>query len=256
MIWLHKILPLFMLPLGLALGLVALGLLLRRRLPVALGFALLWVFSLPITGDALTRWIERDAVRLPLQSMPNADAIVVLSGIVRTVNAAPGAQRNEWTDGIDRIEAGVALWQAGKAPVLVLTGGQVPWLPEAPPESQILSQWAQTQGIPSTAILHTPPVANTEQEAAAIAAMLPNRAQVLLVTSAFHMPRAEQLFKREGFEVIAFPVDLRSSAGKTPSVLDWLPSADALGDSSRALREWIGQGWYALRSIANQTLPG
>ena len=245
MIWLHKILPLFVLPLGLSMALVVLGLLLNRRWIVFMGLTVLWGFSLPVTGDALLRSAEQHAVRLPANAMPPADAIVVLSGMVRPVAAAPGAVASEWGDAIDRIEGGIALWHAGKAPRLVLTGGQVPWL-DAPPESQVLEQWALVRGVEAAAILQTPPVANTAQEAAAIAQMLPAGAKILLVTSAFHMPRAQAQFARAGFKVTPYPVDFRTEAGRRASVLDWLPRASALEDSSLALREWIGRAWMAL----------
>lgn len=242
MIWLHKSLPLFVLPLGLCLALVMLGLLLKRRWVVFTGLTVLWGFSLPVTGNALLRSAEQHAVRLPARAMPTADAIVVLSGMVRPVAAAPGAEASEWGDAIDRIEGGITLWKAGKALRLVLTGGQVPWL-DAPPESEVLAQWAQARGVDGGAMLQTPPVANTAQEAAANAQMLPAGAKTLLVTSASHMPRAQAQFARAGFDVTPYPVDFQTDAGRRASLLDWLPQASALEDSSLALREWIGRAW-------------
>ena len=76
--------------------------------------------------------------------------------------------------------------------------------------------------------------------------MLPAGIRVLLVTSAFHMPRAQAQFARAGFEVMPYPVDFRTEAGRRPSLLDWLPQASALEDSSLALREWIGRAWMAV----------
>ena len=56
----------------------------------------------------------------------------------------------------------------------------------------------------------TPPVVNTAEEAAAIRQLLPTGARVLLVTSAFHMRRAQRLFERQGLKVLPFPVDFQA----------------------------------------------
>ncbi len=84
--------------------------------------------------------------------MPTADAIVVLSeGRV----VAPGvAAMSEWTDG-DRFWGGIALYQAGKAPMLVFTGGGAPWQPNAKPEGEVLISYAKALGVPSKALRTT-----------------------------------------------------------------------------------------------------
>lgn len=96
------------------------------------------------------------------------------------------------------------------------------------------------------------PVVNTAEEALAISQLLRPRARgnprVLLVTSAFHMRRAQRLFERQGLDVVPFPVDFQSrgvwagSLWRDPT--QWLPSARALDDSSRALRELLGRIVY------------
>jgi uncharacterized SAM-binding protein YcdF (DUF218 family) len=67
---------------------------------------------------------------------------------------------------------------------------------------------------------------------------------VLLVTSAFHMPRARRLFERAGMSVIPFPVDFKVSAARVISVLDFLPAAGALTQTEIAMREWYGRLYY------------
>ena len=94
----------------------------------------------------------------------------------------------------------------------------------------------------------TPPVVNTAEEAAAIRQLLPTGARILMVTSAFHMRRAQRLFERQGLNVLPFPVDFQAR-GRWAGPLwrdptQWLPSARALDDSSRALRELIGRFLY------------
>ena len=249
MLWLayllSKLLPLAVLPLGLSLILLLVGLIARWRWPVITAALLLWVFSLGLVSQGLWRWLEAPWQRRAAAAAPRADAIVVLSG---GRHPAPGAARvSEWEDP-DRFLAGLDLYRAGKASRLLFTGGASPFRSGQPPEGQRYLQEARQLGIPAAAMASTPPVVNTAEEAAAIRQLLPARARILLVTSAFHMRRAQRLFERQGLKVLPFPVDFQAR-GRWAGPLwrdptQWLPSARALDDSSRALRELLGRFVY------------
>ena len=250
---LSKILPLAVLPLGLSLVLVLVGLIGRWRWPVFTALMLLWVFSLGLVSQGLWRWLEAPWQRRAATAAPSADAIVVLSG---GRHPAPGAARvSEWEDP-DRFLAGLDLYRAGKAPRLLFTGGASPFLPGQSLEGQRYLQEARQLGIPAAAMASTPPVVNTAEEAAAIRSLLAppssplsaTSPRILLVTSAFHMRRAQRLFERQGLQVLPFPVDFQA-LGRWAGPLwrdptQWLPSARALDDSSRALRELMGRLVY------------
>ena len=238
---LSKLLPLALLPLGFSLILLVVGLVSRRCWPVVTAALLLWVFSLGLVSQSLWRWLETPWQRRSALEAPQADAIVVLSG---GRHPAPGAARvSEWEDP-DRFLAGLDLYRAGKAPRLLFTGGASPFRPGQPPEGQRYLQEARQLGIPAAAMASTPPVVNTAEEAAAIRNLLPTGTRILLVTSAFHMRRAQRLFERQGLQVLPFPVDFQAR-GRWAGPLwrdptQWLPSAGALDNSSRAMRELLG----------------
>ena len=243
---LSKLLPLALLPLGFSLILLVVGLVSRRCWPVITAALLLWVFSLGLVSQGLWRWLEAPWQRRAATAAPRADAIVVLSG---GRHPAPGAARvSEWDDP-DRFLAGLDLFRAGKAPRLLFTGGASPFRPGQPPEGQRYLQEARQLGIPAAAMASTPPVLNTADEAVAIRRLLPARqSRVLLVTSAFHMRRAQRLFERQGLQVLPFPVDFQAR-GRWAGPLwrdptQWLPSAGALDNSSRAMRELLGRLVY------------
>lgn len=67
--------------------------------------------------------------------------------------------------------------------------------------------------------------------------------KIVLVTQAFHMPRARRLFEAAGFEVIPAPTDLSSGRQQSRNLLDWLPRTRAMQDSYYALHEWLGMLW-------------
>ena len=242
---LSKLLPLALLPLGFSLILLVVGLVSRRCWPVVTAALLLWVFSLGLVSQSLWRWLETPWQRRSALEAPQADAIVVLSG---GRHPAPGAARvSEWEDP-DRFLSGLDLFRAGKAPRLLFTGGASPFRPGQPPEGQRYLQEARQLGIPAAAMASTSLVVNTAEEAAAIRQLLPARARILLVTSAFHMRRAQRLFERQGLQVLPFPVDFQAR-GRWAGPLwrdptQWLPSVKALDNSSRALRELLGRLVY------------
>ena len=236
--------------------LVMAGVVLRRRALIWTGFAVLWLCSTPIISDFMVRAVEKWAERIEAGDAPRADAIVVLSG-GRVV--APGvAGVSEWSDA-DRFYGGVELFQAGKAPLLVFTGGWAPWEPKARPEGDILIDYAKAWGVPTANMLTTGPVVNTEEEASAIQALLIRKTpsatsagipvHILLVTSAFHMPRAQRLFERVGLRVTPFPVDFKVCVAHEQGILDLLPSAKALELTETALREAYGRLFYQMKAI-------
>lgn len=245
---LSKVLPLLVLPLGIAMVLLVAALLLNRRrrwLEIA-ALALLGLFSTGLVEQLLWRCVESPWQRTAVSSAPKAQAIVVLSG---GRHGAPGADRvSEWHDP-DRFLSGVSLFKAGRAPRLLFTGGQSPYQRGLAPEGTLYLQDAEALGVPLSAMASTSTVGHTAEEARAVRALLPGRdRRILLVTSAFHMRRAQRLFEREGLTVIPFPVDFQARASWAGSVwrdpLMWLPSSGSLHGSSRALREWIGRLVY------------
>lgn len=245
---LNKILPLFVLPVGITLMLIVSGLISRRRAPIIVAAVFLWVCSMPIVSAVLNRSIEGGAVRVPAASVPVADAIVVLS----TGRAmAPGPEAvSEWQDA-DRFFGGLELLQAERAPVVVFTGGAVMGQPGIPLEGHVLSAQARAMGVPPDRILTTGAIFNTAEEATAVSALLQPRQQgvvhIILVTSAFHMPRAQELFEQAGLSVTAFPVDFSGSSTARLGVLGVLPSAYALADTQLALRELYGRAYYRFK---------
>ena len=245
MIYLHKVLPLLASPLFLVIILVLCGLLFRSRRAGLAAVGILIVCSLPVFSNKLISYLEKDYSLVPPASAKTADAIVVLSGMVRTIEGANGLEY-EWGEASDRIFAGIDLIKENKAPALVLTGGKLPWS-VGKPEGEYLRDIAEKLGVSSDVIFLTENVQNTDQEAKAVAKLLnkeiPN---IILVTSAFHMPRAQKVFEAAGIEVSPFPVDFLSKADNT-KIMDFIPDAKAFRDTNFFVRELIGRLYYNLQ---------
>jgi len=249
MLYLAKILPVFLLPPGAAILLLLASIVLRKRALAIAGLLVLWLSSTSVVGDAVMRAAEGWQTRIPVASMPTARAIVVLSGILRH---APGSEGvDEWAGGVNRVEAGVALLKAGKAPVLIFTGGWIPWRPEDRPQGEVLVERAVALGVARDQILVTGKASNTADEARVVSKLLHGLSRdreggaVILVTSAFHMRRSRLLFTRAGVPVVPFPVGFQASDGPF-TFMDILPSAGSIQSTETAVRELYGYLFYRL----------
>ena len=244
MIYLHKILPLIFSPLMLVIGLIVLGIIFNLRKFGLIGIIILILSSLPIISNKFIAYLEKDYQPLEIADVENVDAIVVLSGMIRVI----GDEENlkyEFNDSVDRFFAGLDLFNNNKSPILILTRGKMPWSLGIA-EGEYLKELAIKYGVSEENIILTDEVQNTDQEAKAIKEILTEDAKIILVTSAFHMPRAEKVFKAANINLIPFPVDFQNSKSKT-TMMDFIPSAGSLSQTSHFVREMIGRLYYDLK---------
>jgi len=252
----HKLLPLFFLPLGWVLGLGLVAIFLRRKTPAVAGWILLVVASLPASGKFLLGTLELRHPRLVATDCPATSAVVVLSGSMKLDFDPDGQPRPFFSDGSERFFRGLELYEAKKASRLILTGGVLPWEKEGPTEGDFLRKEAEQRGVPADHVLVTAAARNTREEAREVKRLLRQASladPILLVTSAFHMPRAMELFEREGVRVVPFPCDYKAartpSGLRPPGILAWVPSAEGLLQSSLALREIYGIIFYRFAGL-------
>ena len=245
MIYLHKFLPLLFSPLFAVIFLVFLGLIFRSTRTSLAGLVILITCSLPIVSGKLASYLEQDYQLDQISSFEKADAIVVLSGMLRTVRSKNGLAY-EFSEAADRIFTGIDLFKKKKAPYLILTRGHLPWS-VGKPEGEHLREIAISLGISEQNILLTSNVENTDQEARAVRMLLTgDKPSILLVTSAFHMPRAHKVFEAAGIRVLPVAVDFQSGA-ENFSFMSLVPSAGALSQTSFFIREMIGRTYYSLK---------
>ena len=241
---LNKLLPLLLSPLFLLVVVAVLALWFRRRGLAITSLVVLWLCSLPVVAETLWRAIEQHALRPAVATAPAAQAVVVLGGMTWDIRGEQGME-TEWNENADRFWAGLDLYKAGKAPRLFLMAGRLPWEKNQKTEGHWLKEKAVELGVPAENIWLSPEVQNTFQEAQAVAKELPG-GTILLVTSAFHMPRARALFEAQGLSVLPFPVDFRVVENET-TLLDFLPNPGALETTTSAMRELLGRAYYWLR---------
>ena len=252
-----KIATALVLPLNLSLllGLVALVMARRRRGGLAaafglLAFAILVTASLPVVSDALVLSLERDYPPADPASSPAAGAIVVLGGTLAA--GVPPRHGPELVDSSDRILHAARLFRAGKAALVVPSGGRLPWSDAEETEAAEIAKLLVEWGVPREAILEEGKARTTSENAVETRELLRARGvkRVLLVTSSLHMRRALASFRAEGLEVVPSPCDALVAGSKARDVLDWIPRPDALDRTHRALKELLGLAAYRVTGRA------
>jgi len=245
MIYLHKILPLIISPLFFVIIIISLGIILKSKKISLLGILIFLICSLPILSNNLIYYLEKDYQPIDVSKIEDANAVVVLSGMVSTIKKNDNFFY-EFNDSIDRILKGVELIKENKASYLILTRGILPWS-NGKPEGEVLKDFVLKLGIEKEKIILTNNVQNTDQEAKAIKKLFTSDDQkIILITSAFHMPRAKKVFEAAKIKTIPFPVDFRSSSGNF-TLLDLIPSASAFSNTSHFIREVQGRIYYELK---------
>ncbi|HEY8009612.1 MAG TPA: YdcF family protein [Rudaea sp.] len=213
---------------------------------IALAFGWLLLWSLPVASVPLRQGLERQFPQRAASDYPVVDAIVVLGGGIQ-------GGRKGWRvgphllTGADRAWFGAQLYRAGRAPVLILSGGNSGWSTTDEPEAEAMEAFENDLGVPASAVLLEDRSRNTEENAQYTKQLMAEHriTKILLVTSAAHMPRALALFRAQGVDAIPAPTDF-DAIPSHGALQSWLPDPEMLDKSSRAMKEYLAIGIYRL----------
>ncbi|ADO44510.1 protein of unknown function DUF218 [Hydrogenobacter thermophilus TK-6] len=174
----------------------------------------------------------KDTLLTPLESkysVPEkfqADAIVVLGG----GSYSTGILKE---DSMKRLLTALILHKRTGLPI-VLSGGA-----ENLPDAEIMKSLLVELGVDKRDIITEVRSRDTEENASYVREICQQRnyKSVVLVTSAYHLPRAVFLFKKEGLSVIPYPTDFKRDLRY--NLYSLLPKMSVLNDSVKALREYV-----------------
>ncbi|MCF7914623.1 MAG: YdcF family protein [Spirochaetaceae bacterium] len=175
-----------------------------------------------------------------------ADAIVVLSGGTVTRSPEEGGRAAPGAETLKRLSFGYRIHRASGLP-LISTGG-TPLSAGAdetfplPSAGAAMGRYLIALGADPEAVFTEETSRNTLENAALVAEKYDHQ-KVILVTSAYHMPRSVWIFKQMGFQVVPAPTDYKID-GDGYNPWSFFPSMDSLHDSYRALHEYAGIVYY------------
>lgn len=258
-LFLSKLLPLFIYPLGLSclLLLLALWFSFKRSrwsfAPILMALLVLITASNSRLSNQLIVSLERQY--LPLAKVPQAEAIVILGGATR--NNEPPRVLPDLSERGDRLLYGAKLYQDGAAPKIILTGGRIQWFGGDSSEAESMASILELMCVPRSAMILESKSLNTHENAVFVKEILEreNIGQILLVTSALHMPRSQAIFLKEGIKAIPAPTDfiisdrnlIENRFSTESMILSLVPNSGNLDNTTNALREYIGTFVYRLR---------
>jgi uncharacterized SAM-binding protein YcdF (DUF218 family) len=232
-------------PLTLLLLLLAVPSLLRRKnrwfgiICVVVATALLFVSSYEPLNN---RWIADLETRYPAyeQDISSPDYIVVLGSWHQTVAAQPLTSELSAT-AIVRLAEGIRIYRLNPGSRLIFTGYHgMNADPVAYPEK--LRELALALGVPDEDILTFIGPRDTVEEAQLIADLFAD-AELVLVTSATHMPRSMELFRGVGLDPTPAPTGHLSK----PTRRLWsFPDGEALARTDALIHEHLGILWARL----------
>lgn len=254
-ILINNIMQSFLLPPGISLLLIIIGLFLIRFFYTAgkscliLGFFSLFIFSLPITAQALNLILEKDKALTSSQLKQSKAGAIVVLGAGRYKNSIEYASHIDTisNNALERLRYGVYIHKQNPLPLL-LSGGNPGG--EIQTEAAIMktalkdifklkAKWLDTAS------------SNTWNNARFSAKILKqnNIDTIFLVTHADHIPRAKMSFEHFGIKVIAAPLGFKAQnrINQPYTIRDFLPSAYAIQLCSSAIHEFIGYAWYTIR---------
>lgn len=250
----------FLLPSNLLIVLALLGVVLmatrRRRAGsrlTVISVLLLAIAGFTPIGLLLENALENRFPRWdPARGAP--DGIVILGG---ALDAATTRLRGDvaLNGGAERVTAIAALARAYPNARIVYSGGDASLSGEAGKEADYIYPLLDSFGVPRERVLLERRSRNTAENATFSKELVKPKAgeRWLLVTSAFHMPRAVGSFRRVDFQVEAYPVDWH-----TPRRVGLRPGADfadGLSHLNLAVHEWTGLFVYWLTGRTSALLP-
>lgn len=213
---------------------------------------------------ALSVWTSLGALmlhpledRFPRPVPPPAEVagiIVLGGGFEGSVNLARGGY--ELNASGDRFVEAAVLARHYPAARVVVTGGASSLVLDGEADGDTAPRLLVALGVGPERLVLENRSRNTYENAVFTRALVePAPGEVwLLVTSAFHMPRSMGLFRKAGFDVVAWPADYRTAGTEYPGLAQD-NSSDSLQNTTLAIREWIGLVAYRLSGRLDRLLP-
>ena len=263
-IYLSKVVWFFLQPTSLLIALVALGAFAlwlqwtrtAKRLVGIAAIGLVTAAYSPV-GNWLFLPLEERFPRPALSAIAEPAGIIVLGG---ALNPLIGKSRGvvAVNEAAERFIAGAELLRKFPNAKFVFTGGGAAMLlPDTAEAEGVKSLLFPALGLPADRLILESKSRNTYENAVFTKELLAPKVNErwILVTSAFHMPRAVACFRKAGFTLIPWPVDYRTR-GMEDLTLFFAQPSEGLKRVDKGMREWIGLLAYWLSGKTDSLFPG
>ena len=146
-----------------------------------------------------------------------------------------------FNDAADRVIHALYLYKTEKVSKIIFTGGKGEVFEEPERNNKQIKDFYILCGVDERDIIMENVSRNTHENAAFTARLIDNNKKHILITSAFHMRRAQACFKKVGLDTLPFSCDFNSSKEEDRfSMQGFIPSTEAMSGWEIILKEWIG----------------
>lgn len=218
----------------------------RRRLGAA-GLAVLLVASFPPFANALLWRLEHSATS-SFRNDVTYDVVILLGGVVEETPTKTSGMPS-YNESVERLIETHRLLRDGHARFAIVSGAAFDPELAAFGESAVLARQLEDWGIAKERVIAEDKALNTRENALYAKAIVRARGfeRVLVVTSAFHMPRAAECFVAVDLPVDTLSVDYRAEPSGFNGLAKLLPRAYALAITSAVIREMFGRVVYRVQ---------
>lgn len=182
---------------------------------------------------------------------PHVDGIIALGGAIDPVLSVRHGMPSLNGDA-ERMTTFVKLARLYPAAKLVYTSGTASIVGENAREADVAKQLFAELGLDTAKIIFERDSRNTYENAIFSKTLAkPKPGEVwILITSAWHMPRAVGIFRQAGWPVLPWPVSYKTGGSFDTEMVDNIKGVD------RATHEWIGLLAYRLLGRTDALFPG
>jgi uncharacterized SAM-binding protein YcdF (DUF218 family) len=252
-----KLLFLFVQPSMVCLALIAAGLLLNRKRLAVGGFGALLVIGFSPLGNLMILPLEQRFERPALDKIAGQVSGIIILGGFEDGYVSSGRGGLAINEAGDRLTEALVLANRLPKARVVFTGGAGNILETVPSTAPAVAEFLIASGVAKDRLVMEGASRNTIENALFTRDMLKPKPgeRWLLVTSAFHIPRSMGLFRKAGFDVVAWPVDYRT-AGPRDSARFMGHLDEGLKRVDTVMKEIVGLAVYRLRGWTDALFPG
>ena len=216
-----------------------------------LGTLFLLLFSNRFVSNSLVYILESRYEPASIDTLSNLDIMVVLSGGVRHPNRF-NKHFKVMSVTFSRISEGVEAFNQSNAKTLVLSGAgsNSRAKQDSQRDGEAMKNLAIQLGVPEDKIIVETNSLNTMEHAIELRKLFPpeENLKIGIVTSALHILRSKKAFNKkfQPENIVPIPVNYIYSLPKF-NIKSFIPSSEALSQSTYALHEFIGILWLSIR---------
>lgn len=204
--------------------------------PLMILTIIFYAFCTPLVTSLIISSLEKE---YSVPQSPQGDVIVMLGGgaTLDTPNLDFKGHLSGYS--ANRLLTTIELYKKLNIPIII-SGGKV--FSSSGSESVIARNILISIGVPKNMIFIDNRSVNTTENAKYTKAIMGNHnfKNPILVTSAFHMPRAVKQFNKFNVKVLPFPTDYQTNVDEKFEVNELLPSGSGILNLSLSIKEYLG----------------